>query len=323
MKKFVKILLIVLGVIIALIVLLVLAVLILFPRAMAKQEKQSGFYEDWSEKDGVKIENVVYGDHERHRYDIYYPTDGRKDDAALVLFIHGGSWMGGDKADRDDECHRLAKEGYVTASMNYRLLGPTSEASIEAMLDDIASCIEAIRSESAAAGYNISQMAISGQSAGAHLAMLFGLKMPERSAIPIRFIANLVGPADMENVLMGNEFAQEMLGEAAALSLALRGRPIGDDEEVTEEFVKQMFADYSPVTFVDEGSVPMVGAYGGKDPLVKPHNYQVMCEAYEHSGVEHRFFLFPEADHSLYGAPKLTADYYKQFADYAKRYFGY
>ncbi|MBR6813760.1 MAG: alpha/beta hydrolase [Tidjanibacter sp.] len=324
MKKFMKILLIALGSILGLGVVLVLLFFVLFAHGMEKQSRESGFYEEWSAKDGIKVENVVYGDNERHRLDIYYPSEGPTENAGLILFIHGGSWLGGDKADRDDECHRLTKQGYITATMNYRLLGKSYEASIQAMLDDIAAAIATIKSEAAARGYNISQMAISGQSAGAHLAMLFALKSPERSVVPIKFVVSMVGPADLSNVLGVDVDAltDEQVIESGQLLQTLSG-VAADAGSVTRESIAESLADYSPITFVDTESVPLLGAYGGKDPIVRKYNYDVLKEAYETAGVEHTLFLFPEADHSLYGAPELTAEYYKEFFKFAKTYFGY
>ena len=324
MKKFIKILLITLGVLLALGVILVVLFFVLFARGMEKQSRESGFYEEWSAKDGTKVENVVYGDNERHRLDIYYPADGPTDNAGLVLFIHGGSWLGGDKADRDDECHRLTKAGYITATMNYRLLAKSYEASIQAMLDDIAAAITTIKSEAAERGYHITQMAISGQSAGAHLAMLFALKSPERSAVPIKFVVSMVGPADLANVLGidVNVLTDEQVAESGELLTLLYGEA-SESGEVTREFLAESLTAYSPISFVDSASVPLLGAYGGKDPIVKKYNYEVLNEAYNRSGVDHTIILFPDADHSLYGAPELTAEYYQEFVKFAKRYFGY
>lgn len=324
MKKFVKILLIALGSLLALGVVLVALFFVVIARGMEKQNKESGFYEKWSAKDGTKVENVVYGEHERHRLDIYYPADGRKESAGLILFIHGGAWMGGDKADRDDECHRLTKQGYVTASMNYHLLGKSPDASIQAMLDDIALAIAKVKSEAYLQGYNITQVALSGQSAGAHLAMLFALKSPERAVVPIRFVASLVGPADLANVLGVNTqlLSEEQIAEGNNLMYMLTG-DMSESDNNSSERIADLLADYSPVTFVNSESVPLLGAYGGKDPLVQTHNYEVLRDAYSRAGVEHKIYLFPESDHSLYGAPELTAEYYNTFFNFAEKYFGY
>jgi len=53
--------------------------------------------------------------------DLYLPAS----DAGAhptVLFIHGGSWSGGDKTHFVNAGRRLARSGFVVASVNYRLV---------------------------------------------------------------------------------------------------------------------------------------------------------------------------------------------------------
>src|SRR5690554_4473115 len=40
--------------------------------------------------------NVSYGDHARHKFDIFLPASGTP--TGLVIFMHGGGFMGGDKS---------------------------------------------------------------------------------------------------------------------------------------------------------------------------------------------------------------------------------
>ena len=49
---------------------------------------------------GTVIYDQRYGEAERNLYDLYLPEDCSADRAQhLILFIHGGAWSGGDKAD--------------------------------------------------------------------------------------------------------------------------------------------------------------------------------------------------------------------------------
>jgi predicted esterase len=58
-----------------------------------------------------------------HEMDIYTPVGDTVKNRPLIIFIHGGSYLGGSKAEIDciDFCEHFAKKGYVTASVNYRL----------------------------------------------------------------------------------------------------------------------------------------------------------------------------------------------------------
>ncbi len=58
-----------------------------------------------------------------HKMDIYMPSGDTEINRPLIIFIHGGSYIGGNKSliDCVDFCESFAKKGYVTASINYRL----------------------------------------------------------------------------------------------------------------------------------------------------------------------------------------------------------
>ncbi|MBI3503169.1 MAG: carboxylesterase family protein [Bacteroidetes bacterium] len=57
------------------------------------------------------------------KMDIYEPAGDTASMRPVIVFAHGGSFVGGDKADSYcvDFCQRFAKRGYVTCSINYRL----------------------------------------------------------------------------------------------------------------------------------------------------------------------------------------------------------
>ena len=58
-----------------------------------------------------------------HEMDIYMPDGDTEINRPVILYMHGGSFYGGTKTMTDciDFCTSMAKRGYVTASLNYRL----------------------------------------------------------------------------------------------------------------------------------------------------------------------------------------------------------
>lgn len=58
--------------------------------------------------------------------DIYRPNGDTDTDRPLVILAHGGSFIGGTKADVAAQCRELARMGYVAASIQYRLLSITT-----------------------------------------------------------------------------------------------------------------------------------------------------------------------------------------------------
>ncbi len=73
--------------------------------------------------DGIKEERDFdyYGDgHKMHLIDVVYPENA-EGKLPVIIDIHGGGWMYGDKELNKNYCHHLAKRGYVVFVMSYRL----------------------------------------------------------------------------------------------------------------------------------------------------------------------------------------------------------
>ena len=96
----------------------------------------------------------------------------------LVVFVHGGGFSGGSRTSQEivDEATTLARQGFVTASISYRLTpggcsasGPTAEcvtAIIQAK-EDAQAAVAFLRSEATTYGIDPGRIAIGGSSAGA------------------------------------------------------------------------------------------------------------------------------------------------------------
>ena len=73
-------------------------------------------------RDGVEVtRDLPYGPHERHRIDVYRPVDIAVQSSASIVFLHGGGFIRGDKAGRDNVGLYFARHGFVTLVANYRL----------------------------------------------------------------------------------------------------------------------------------------------------------------------------------------------------------
>ena len=81
-----------------------------------------------NELEGVtRVTDVVYADEGRRNstLDIYYPSTA-SEPLPVVLWVHGGGWVMGDKGDIIDYAVQLSKRGHVVVSMNYALAPGTT-----------------------------------------------------------------------------------------------------------------------------------------------------------------------------------------------------
>ena len=117
---------------------------------------------DWNESVGTIYTDIAFGEWNDTSYDLYIPKSlNESKECSLILFIHGGSFSGGDKADEDAWCKFFASKGYITATVNYSLMGEGKDSNINLMNEQIFSCVEAIKADCLTRGYDIKQMATS------------------------------------------------------------------------------------------------------------------------------------------------------------------
>lgn len=112
--------------------------------------------------------NVPYGDHERQVLDFFKAET--KGPAPLVVYIHGGGWVGGDKVGMAD-LKKLLDAGISVAAINYRFTTQAQQAGIEPPvkwpLEDAARAVQFLRSKAKEWNIDKSRVAATGGSAGA------------------------------------------------------------------------------------------------------------------------------------------------------------
>jgi triacylglycerol lipase len=116
---------------------------------------------------GEVVRDVAYGVDERHRLDIYLPLEAQGP-VPVVVFLHGGGFIRGDKADREAVGNYFARHGVLAVVPNYRL-GPRHRWPAGA--EDVSSVLAWARANVAAYGGNFDHIVLAGESAGAaHIA---------------------------------------------------------------------------------------------------------------------------------------------------------
>lgn len=117
----------------------------------------------------LDIEYGTGGERKLH-LDLYLPK-GRTKATPAIIFIHGGAWKSGKRGDMKFYCVKFAEKGYVTATVTYRLTG---EAPFPAAVHDVKCAVRWLRANAAKYQVDPKRIAVSGNSAGGHLAMMIG-----------------------------------------------------------------------------------------------------------------------------------------------------
>ncbi|MGA2835157.1 MAG: alpha/beta hydrolase [Acidimicrobiales bacterium] len=109
----------------------------------------------------------------RHRLDILRRRGDPPVGAPVLVYIHGGAWIIGNKREQGiPMMHELAARGWVCVSINYRL---SPKATWPDQVVDCKRAVAWVREHIADYGGDPSFLAVSGGSAGGHLAALVAL----------------------------------------------------------------------------------------------------------------------------------------------------
>jgi len=108
--------------------------------------------------------------HERNKLDIYLPDTGESP-YPVVVWIHGGAWLGGDKSSAAGRAALLLPHGFAVVGINYRL---SQHAIFPAQIHDCKGAIRWLRANAATYDLDPNRVGVWGSSAGGHLVSLLG-----------------------------------------------------------------------------------------------------------------------------------------------------
>lgn len=122
--------------------------------------------------EGVTKATYAYCDdgNELHRFNIYKPADTpRAKPFPLIIDIHGGGWISGDKDTNNGFNYYLAAGGYQVSSLSYRTI---DHCTIREQIKDIFDYLHFLYDNHEKLEISLDQVVLMGDSAGAQLALL-------------------------------------------------------------------------------------------------------------------------------------------------------
>ncbi len=117
----------------------------------------------------TQVRDLAYtsSGHPYHLLDVYYPENA-SGKLPVIVDVHGGGWMYGDKELNKNYCLWLAKRGYVVVNMSYRLY---PEINAVEQLRDVAKALAFIKDKLADFPADEDDICLTGDSAGGMLAL--------------------------------------------------------------------------------------------------------------------------------------------------------
>ena len=183
-------------------------------------------------------------------------------DVPVLLVIHGGGWVAGDKSHITSHAYRIAAEGFAVLSINYRL---APRYPFPAQLEDVYAALRYIDQNADSLRIDRSRIGVWGYSAGGHLAALASVYPQPGTPRPVVCVAG-GAPCDFTRIP----------ARSTALA-AFLGGPRAEREET--------YTIASPATHASADDPPMFFINGDSDLLVPQANSMKLRKRLDEAGV--------------------------------------
>ncbi|MDQ0780755.1 alpha/beta hydrolase [Chryseobacterium sp. W4I1] len=228
-----------------------------------------------------KIYNLKYGEHKRQKMDVFLPLN-YAEDSPVILIVHGGAWTLGKKEHMIKIQKMLFEHKIPSINMNYRLVSKGKKITYKQQLEDIGLAIEKFNSLAEKAELQPNNYILLGESAGGHLALLYGYRHPEQ----IKKIISLSGPTDFYSPEYLNSFYSKYSSPTFQKVVGTKF----DRKNISEAFKKA-----SPIANIS--NVPTLLFQGNNDFLVNQHQGLSMDSALTKQNVPHKLIFMERTGH--------------------------
>lgn len=268
---------------------LIIALATLFLASVLSIDAKKNNIKDLLPDGSTLTENVTYKSTPQGdlKLDIYLPHSQKSQKVPVIVYIHGGSWMHGNKDEITykfigQNLKTILTEGYALVSIDYRLINEKGTVRLPEPLADCKDAIKWVKLNAEKYNFNTSKMAVMGSSAGAHLSMMAAYApddiAPGESALSqydskVNCVVDIYGPTNMAKILKAG-FTKPAISLASLIlpkkMLKMRNTLITaytQENAAHPRKRKKKCMVYSPLSYVDN-AVPTIVFHGTKDTLV-------------------------------------------------------
>lgn len=217
--------------------------------------------------------------------DMYLPKKTSAKKFPVLVYVHGGGWVKGDKTVRADSyienlIAKLIEKQYAVISIDYTLVNANTH--FPTPVQDTKDAVRWIRKNAGKYNFDPDNIGFFGTSAGGHLSLLSAYTTdqefvgdPTLSAYSgkVNYVVNNFGPADLNKLLHTRVgkipvffiklFAKNIVDLREKLVLGISGYDIKKDKKKVVEYFKII----SPINYTHNG-VPTLILQGNKDKVV-------------------------------------------------------
>jgi acetyl esterase/lipase len=236
---------------------------------------------------GIKAQtNIPYVEngHRNQVLDIYLPEKLSEKPLPLMIWIHGGAWMGGNQAN--PPVMFLVSKGFALASIQHRM---SSDAKWPAQSYDCKAAVRFLRANAAKYNFDPDHFGIGGDSSGGHLAAFMGTSGD---------VKEIEGDLGSNGVSSRIQAVVDWFGPTDFTAMAQqsgRGGMIQHDDANSPESMllggavqqnRDLAKTANPLTYIDKNDPPFLIMHGDNDTLVPLGQSIMLAKALIDAGVE-------------------------------------
>lgn len=248
--------------------------------------------------------DISYGTDPKQKFDYYLPADRSITQTKILILIHGGGWIGGDKRDFQATLDSMkeALPEYAIFNINYRLATFQGANMWPAQMNDVNAAVRYIVDHAHQYNINNSSIVVAGASAGAHLALLQAYAFNKENRI--KAVIDLFGPSDMRDLY--NNASDPNL--PFLLAMFLGGTPAT---------APKAFDAASPINNITSAAPATLILHGSNDKTVPLRQSELLKKELDRKAVRNEFVIYEGAGHGWYG--KNLADTYHKMVNFIRQ----
>ena len=196
-----------------------------------------------------------------------------------VIFVTGGGFISANRARMPQLRMRLAEEGYLVASINYRTV---PNVQFPQQVEDVKSAIRFIKAHASRLSIDVNRVAVVGDSAGGYLTAFAAVTND----------SNDFNVGDNLNQSSKIVAAVDLYGMVDVKSIA------DNFPEILTSLKNVPLESTNPINYINKNSAPMLLMHGTDDNIVSPDQTNLLFQALKSAGVEAERYLVPNANHA-------------------------
>ncbi|MGO4709341.1 alpha/beta hydrolase fold domain-containing protein [Chryseobacterium sp. 2TAF14] len=264
-------------------------------------------------------ENVAYKTDEAGKniqLDIYRPKNTETEKLPVVMYVHGGAWVEGDKIITannyiEDTALKLLEKNFVVISINYRLV--SEDIHFPAPIQDTKDAVRWVRKNAEKYHFDENNIGMWGVSAGAQLSLLsaytedqdfVGDPQLSKYSAKVNYVVDNFGPTDMNRLLHTKApkpllfivglISKKIINIRTKLAKGITGYDIKTERKKVIEACEKI----SPLSYT-QNTVPTLILHGNKDKVAPLRHSKRLRKALKKTDTQNSLIIVKKGNHGF------------------------